>query len=91
VELTHGTYRAQTDADRKRRETFVVELFHAVAAYPLTLEVARLAGRIHGEQMSQGDKRPVFAAEARPVAANYDRPEAAKAAARQPWPNPKDD
>jgi tRNA(fMet)-specific endonuclease VapC len=54
VELTHGIYRAKTDADRKRRETFVEELFQAVAAHPLTLEVARLAGRIHGEQMGQG-------------------------------------
>jgi predicted nucleic acid-binding protein len=27
VELTHGIYRARTDADRKRRETFVEELF----------------------------------------------------------------
>ena len=54
VELTHGIYRARTDADRKRRETFVEELFQAVAVYPLTLPVARLAGRIHGEQMSQG-------------------------------------
>jgi tRNA(fMet)-specific endonuclease VapC len=54
VELTHGIYRAKTDADRKRRETFVEELFQAVAAHSLTLEVARLAGRIHGEQMGQG-------------------------------------
>ena len=54
VELTHGIYRARTDADRKRRETFVEELFRAVAVHPLTLEVARLAGRIHGEQMGQG-------------------------------------
>src|SRR5215469_3627137 len=54
VELTHGIHRAKTDADRKRRETFVEELFRAVAVYPLTLEVARLAGRIHGEQMEQG-------------------------------------
>jgi predicted nucleic acid-binding protein len=54
VELTHGIYRAKTDADRKRRETFVEELFQAVAVQPLTLEVARLAGRIHGEQMGQG-------------------------------------
>src|SRR5208282_3060153 len=52
--LTHGIYRARTDADRKRRETFVEELFQAVAVHPLTLEVARLAGRIHGEQMGQG-------------------------------------
>src|SRR3974390_905309 len=54
VELTHGIYRARTNADRKRRESFVEELFQAVAVHPLTLEVARLAGRIHGEQMSQG-------------------------------------
>jgi tRNA(fMet)-specific endonuclease VapC len=54
VELTHGIYRAKIDADRKRRETFVEELFQAVAVHPLTLEVARLAGRIHGEQMGQG-------------------------------------
>ena len=54
VELTHGIYRARTDADRKRRETFVEELFQAVAVHPLTLEVARLSGRIHGEQMGQG-------------------------------------
>src|SRR5215472_1504606 len=54
VELMHGIYRAKTDADRKRRETFVEELFQAVAVHPLTLEVARLAGRIHGEQMGQG-------------------------------------
>lgn len=54
VELTHGIYRAKTDANRKRREAFVEGLFKAVTVYPLTLEVARLAGRIHGEQMGQG-------------------------------------
>jgi predicted nucleic acid-binding protein len=54
VELTHGIYRARTDSDRKRRESFVEELFQAVTVHSLTLEVARLAGRIHGEQMSQG-------------------------------------
>ncbi len=54
VELTHGIYRAKADADRKRREIFIEELFQSVAVHPLTLEVARLAGRIHGEQMGQG-------------------------------------
>lgn len=54
VEPTHGIYRAKTDADRIRRQTFVEELFLAVAVHPLTLEVARLAGRIHGEQMGRG-------------------------------------
>ena len=54
MELTHGIYRARTNVDCKHRESFVEELFQAVAVYPLTLEVARLAGRIHGEQMGQG-------------------------------------
>jgi len=54
VELTHGIYRAKTDADRKRRESFVEELFQAESVHPLTLELARLAGRIHGEQMGKG-------------------------------------
>lgn len=54
VELTHGIYRAKTESDRKRREVFVEELFRAVNVQPLTLEIARLAGRIHGEQMDQG-------------------------------------
>jgi tRNA(fMet)-specific endonuclease VapC len=55
VELIHGIYRTKAEADRKRRETFVEELFLAVAVHPLTLDVARLAGRIHGEQMDRGN------------------------------------
>ena len=55
VELTHGIYRAKADTDRLRRQAFVEEIFRIVAVYPLTLEVARLAGRIHGEQMGQGN------------------------------------
>jgi tRNA(fMet)-specific endonuclease VapC len=54
VELTHGIYRAKTDADRMRRQTFVEEIDQIVAVHPLMLEVACLAGRIHGEQMGQG-------------------------------------
>jgi len=54
VELTHGVYRAKTDADRLRRQSFVEEVYRVVAVYPLTLEVARIAGRIHGEQMGRG-------------------------------------
>jgi tRNA(fMet)-specific endonuclease VapC len=54
IELTHGIYRARTEADRKRREAYAEELFRTVAVHPLTLEIARLAGRIHGEQMSLG-------------------------------------
>ena len=54
VELTHGIYRAKSDADRERRQAFCEELYQAVAVHPLTLEIARLAGRIHGEQMGGG-------------------------------------
>jgi tRNA(fMet)-specific endonuclease VapC len=54
VELTHGIYRAQTDAHRQRRLTFTEQVYRTVAVYPLNTEVARLAGRIHGEQMGNG-------------------------------------
>ena len=54
VELTHGIYRAKSDADRDRRQAFCEELYQVVAVHPLTLEIARLAGRIHGEQMGRG-------------------------------------
>jgi tRNA(fMet)-specific endonuclease VapC len=54
VEMTHGIYRAKTNAQRLWRQNFADELYQAVPVHPLTLEVARLAGRIHAEQMSQG-------------------------------------
>lgn len=54
LELTHGIYRAKTDAHRQRREAFVEELLHSLVVYPITLEIAQLAGRIEGQQASQG-------------------------------------
>jgi predicted nucleic acid-binding protein len=54
VELTHGTYRARTDADRARRRAFSEELRRDVAVHPVTAEIAELAGRIEGEQASLG-------------------------------------
>jgi predicted nucleic acid-binding protein len=54
VELTHGIYRAKSDADRERRRAFTEELSRDVAVYPLTLEIAQLAGRIEGEQAARG-------------------------------------
>ena len=54
VELTHGIYRAKTDADRQRREVFVEELLHSLIVHPVTLEIAQLAGRIEGQQAAQG-------------------------------------
>jgi tRNA(fMet)-specific endonuclease VapC len=54
VELTHGIYRARTDADRARRRAFSEELRRDVAVHPVTAEIAELAGRIEGEQASRG-------------------------------------
>lgn len=54
VELTHGIYRAKTDLTRGQRQAFCDELRRDVFVYPVTLEIAELAGRIEGEEASKG-------------------------------------
>jgi predicted nucleic acid-binding protein len=54
VELTHGIYRAKTDADRVRRKAFTDELSRDMIVHPLTLGIGQLAGRIEGEQAAKG-------------------------------------
>jgi predicted nucleic acid-binding protein len=54
VELTHGIYRARTDADRARRRIFAEGAFHDLIVHPVSLEIAQLAGRIEGEQAALG-------------------------------------
>lgn len=54
VELTHGIYRARTDADRLRRKAFCDELVRDVIVHPVSLAIAELAGRIEGEQAAKG-------------------------------------
>ena len=54
VELVHGIHRADTAERRARREAFVEELLSAVAIYPLTTDIARLAGKLDAEQQSRG-------------------------------------
>ena len=54
IELTHGIYRAKTDADRQRRRAFVEELCRDMIVHPLTLAIAQLAGRSEGEQAAKG-------------------------------------
>ena len=54
VELTHGIYRARSDADRERRRVFVEGVFHDLIVHPLTLGIAQLAGRIEGEEAARG-------------------------------------
>ena len=54
VELTHGIYRARTEADRERRRVFAEGAFHDLIVHPVTLEIAQLAGKIEGEQAAKG-------------------------------------
>jgi predicted nucleic acid-binding protein len=54
VELTHGIYRAKTDADRVRRKAFCDELWRDLTVHPVSLAIAQLAGRIEGEQAAKG-------------------------------------
>jgi len=54
VELTHGIYRAKTDADRERRRAFSEELRRDMVVHSVTVEIAELAGRVEGEQAARG-------------------------------------
>ena len=54
TELIHGLYRAQTQAVRLRRQTFLDELLRDLTVYPYTKETAMLAGKLDGEQQSKG-------------------------------------
>jgi tRNA(fMet)-specific endonuclease VapC len=54
VELTHGVYRERSDADKNFRRAFSQTVMEAFVVYPLSLEIAQLAGRIEGEQAAQG-------------------------------------
>jgi len=58
VELVHGIHRANTPQIRAGREAFIQELMADVPVYPFTQQIAFLAGRIDGEQQSQGVKIP---------------------------------
>ena len=54
VELTHGIYRSKNTADRERRHAFTEELCRDLVIYPVTLEIAKLAGKIEGKQAARG-------------------------------------
>ena len=54
TEIIHGVYRAQTAAQRLRRESFLNELLADLTVYPYTKQAAILAGQIDGERQSQG-------------------------------------
>ena len=52
VELTHGIYRARTEADRERRRWFAEIVFQDFVIQPVTLELRSLL------VASRGKKRP---------------------------------
>ena len=54
IELTHGAYRARTSGDKLRRQVFAEAAVGDLIVYPVTLEIAQLAGRIEGEQAAKG-------------------------------------
>ncbi len=54
AELVHGAYRARTDNDRQRRLAFIEEFCRDVPVYPVTIEIAQLAGRIEAELEVKG-------------------------------------
>ncbi len=54
AELIHGAYRAKTPAQQQRRLEFVERLSVDVPVHPVSLDIARLAGRIEGQQEAKG-------------------------------------
>lgn len=54
AELTHGAYRAGSEAHKQRRLAFVDRLCSDVPVHPVTVEIAQMIGRIEGEQAARG-------------------------------------
>jgi tRNA(fMet)-specific endonuclease VapC len=54
AELVHGAYRTNTQAQHLRRLEFIERLSSDIPVHPVTLDVARLAGRIEGQQEAIG-------------------------------------
>lgn len=58
TELVHGIYRADTSARSAYRRLYVEDLLQDLPVVDYTTEVARLAGRIDGEQRAIGNAIP---------------------------------
>ena len=54
AELVHGAYRTKTQAQQQQRLEFIERLSSDVPVYPVTLDIARLVGRIEGQQEAIG-------------------------------------
>jgi tRNA(fMet)-specific endonuclease VapC len=58
VELAHGIERAKLDVQRLRRQAFLDDLIADMTIHPLTAEIARLAGKISGQEAERGVTLP---------------------------------
>lgn len=58
AELVHGAYRAKDATRQERRLNFIERLVNDVPVHPVSLEIARLAGRIDGQQGEKGIQLP---------------------------------
>jgi predicted nucleic acid-binding protein len=54
AELVHGAYRTKTEAQQQRRLELIERLSSDVPVHPVALAIARLAGRIEGQQEAVG-------------------------------------
>ncbi len=54
AELVHGAYRTKTQAQQQQRLEFIERPSSDVPVYPVTIDIARLAGRIEGQQEAIG-------------------------------------
>jgi len=53
-ELMHGVERARTEAQARRHLSFVDLLCQGLPVFPISVEIARLAGRIEGSLAAKG-------------------------------------
>ena len=54
AEFVHGAYRAKTAGQQQWRLAFIERLCQDVPVHPATLDIARLAGRIEGQEEAKG-------------------------------------
>lgn len=54
AELVHGAFRAKTSERQQRRMEFIERLASDVPVHPVTMEIARIAGRIQGQEQAKG-------------------------------------
>lgn len=54
AELTHGLFRARSERQREARRIFIDDVCEALNVYPLTTQVAKIAGRLSGEHAAAG-------------------------------------